>query len=150
MKTMSMLAALSVVALASTPAHADDAVAAGAVVAVEVAPVVMGIADLAGHQGSKGYGVAEIALGGTAAAINISMLALISSEGEPTGAAVALFGGAAVIDAAVMVHGFYLVARKDKPSPLQVNAGSVRGTFAPTLVSDGKTSAPGLGLGGTF
>ncbi|MDX2089264.1 MAG: hypothetical protein SFX73_15520 [Kofleriaceae bacterium] len=150
MKTTSMLAALSLVALATEVAHADDDVIGAASLAVQAAPLVMGVADLVGHDGGKGYGVAEIAFGGTAAAMNLRALALLSSEGGPSGAEVAVFGGAAVIDAAVMVHGLYLVTREETPSPLQVKAGSLRGTFAPTLVSNGKASAPGLGLGGTF
>lgn len=39
----------------------------------------------------------------------------------------------------------------DRPPPaLKFQRGAVRGTLSPTAVSDGKTTAPGLGIVGTF
>jgi len=59
--------------------------------------------------------------------------------------------GLALVDAAVAAHGTYLLVRDRRAEPAPTfHVGSARGTVAPTLVSDGKSSGAGLGLVGRF
>ena len=107
---------------------------------LELTPLALGVYDLAAQPTNKIYGGFEIAVGGAALALNTYWVAdglERADSGDYTVAA-----GLAILDAAVVAHGIYTLARKEEERP--------RYTLTPTMVSDGKTSAPGFGLGGSF
>ena len=104
-----------------------------------------------GHHG-RGYGVAEAAVNAPLAA-GLGYLAADRARGGDTRQAV-LFGGMAALSGALAIHGAYLALRPERtPSIEDLNFDLGRGLgadLAPTVVTDGKEVAPGLGASGTW
>jgi hypothetical protein len=106
-----------------------------------------------GHHG-RGYGVAEAAVNAPLAA-GLGYLAADRARGGDTREAV-LFGGMAALSGALVLHGAYLALRPERtPSIEDLNFDLGRGLgvgadLAPTVVTDGKDVAPGLGASGTW
>jgi len=70
---------------------------------------------------------------------------LIADEG---GRGEPLLYGVTAIHVLTMGHGLYTILTEREPPALTFNRGSVRGKVAATAVSDGKLTAPGLGVVG--
>jgi hypothetical protein len=116
---------------------------------IELAPVVLGVTDLVKRPASKTYGGVELAVGTGAAALNTYLAIEWSRADCPScNEVVPYFIGAAVLDAAIAAHGAYVLMRDEAPAQLEL--GRARGTFTPTMVTDGKAAAAGIGLTGTF
>ncbi|MBA3453796.1 MAG: hypothetical protein H0T42_11945 [Deltaproteobacteria bacterium] len=110
---------------------------------LELAPAVLLVTDLVARPQSRGYGAAELSIGVTAAAVNTWFaidFALTPNCVDCSDVTPYLLGIAA-FDLACAAHGAYLLLRDEPTSEV---------TIIPTLVTDGKATAPGLGLGGTF
>ena len=90
-----------------------------------------------------GYGIAEAAVNAPIAA-GLGYLALERGRDGKTGPAV-LFGSMAAVSGALAVHGLY-TAVAPRPARVEVFGADL----APTVVSDGREVAPGLGAAGTW
>ncbi len=159
MMRISSLLVAAALAFAARDAHADhrpednwDGVAAAFVVvgAIELAPVALLTVDLIAKPQSKVYGGFELAVGGSVALLNTLVALDLDRTPNCPGCQDMLpyFAGVVAIDLAAAAHGAYLLLREEPPPALEL--GTARGRFSPTVVSDGKASAPGLGLVGTF
>ncbi len=154
----SLLIAATVLTATTGIARADhpsedswDGVAVGFLVvgSIELAPPILLVVGLAVRPESKAFAVTEVVAGAVAATTNTWLAIAFARPDCPSCREwVPYFAGIAVLDLAVVAHGTYLLATH-KPAPT-LELGTARGTFVPTVVSDGKAMAPGLGLGGTF
>jgi hypothetical protein len=150
------IAAATVLSLAS-PVHAetspDDwggaAVGIPIFLGLELTPLVLGTVDVVARPQSRTYAGVEVAVGGVAVALNTFLAIDFATEDNCSdcGSLAPVFVGLALIDAAVVAHGAYLLLRDE---PAQVSLGSARGHVSPTVVSDGKDHGAGLGVVGHF
>ena len=117
---------------------------------IELAPPVLLLADLVVRPHSKGYAYTEIAIGVSATLVTASIGSafVFDSNCPDCRDTWPYFATMAAVDLASVAHGAYLLMR-DEPMPA-IEVGSARGRITPTMVTDGKATAPGLGLGGTF
>lgn len=144
LSALAVLLAMTGTALADAPAVFDEhdfEAELGAVVLVEMPPLVFGVLDLLKRPTSKLYGGVEIVWGAGALALNgyqlVNELGRQPAERDDIGFLV----GLAVIDAAVVTHGIYTLARGDRNRGLDV---------APTVVSTSRATAAGLEIRGSF
>ena len=148
----SVLGVSLLIASASSVAHAENPLPLTATIGlVEVTPLVFGTVDLVARPHSKIYGAFEIGAGAAAVALNAYVAAkwFTWDSGSHAAEASAL-SGLGLFDAAIVVQGIYLVSRPTDDDRLSFRLGHAYGHLAPALVSDGKATAPGFGLGGTF
>ena len=94
-------------------------------------------------QHGRGYGIAEAAVNAPIAA-GLGYLAVERGRDGKIGPAL-LFGGMAVVSGALAIHGVYTAVAPWRPRVEVFGAD-----FAPTVVSDGREVAPGLGAAGTW
>jgi hypothetical protein len=108
---------------------------------------------LRGEHG-RGYGIAEAAVNAPLAA-GLGYLAVDRARSGDTREA-ALFGGMAAVSGALALHGAYTAVfqqRRTRGEPIDfgLDLGLGAGTaVAPTIVTDGKEVAPGLGASGSW
>jgi hypothetical protein len=106
--------------------------------------------QLPGEHG-RGYGIAEAAVNAPLAA-GLGYLAVDRARGGDTRQA-ALFGGMAAISAGLALHGAYTAIfqrpRHEEPIDFGLDLG-LGADVAPTVVTDGKEVAPGIGASGTW
>lgn len=100
----------------------------------------------------RGYGIAEAAVNAPLAA-GLGYLAVDRARGGDTRQAV-LFGGMAAISGALALHGAYTAVFQERgggeePIDFGLDLG-LGADLAPTVVTDGKEVAPGLGASGTW
>ncbi len=105
----------------------------------ELTPAVMLAVDGVARPTSPSYASVEIGVGGATAALNGIIVLGLMSDHACTGcqAAVPWFMGFALVDVLAAVHGGYVLTHQ--PTML-----------APTVIQAGKTTLPGLALGGSF
>jgi hypothetical protein len=101
-------------------------------------------AGMMGGHHSRGYGVAEAAVNAPIAA-GLGYLAYDRYQGGKTGHA-GLYGGLAAVSGAFVVHGIYTAVAPRRSDKLEVLGAEL----SPTVVSDGREVAPGLGAAGTW
>ena len=145
MKNVLGIAAALLVSLSARAAHADgDGPLAWVYAATQLTALGCGVYDVVGTPRSTEYAVVEIGTGvASGAYAQYAASNLSDSGGAP------LFGLLAVADQAVASHGVWLLTR-DEPPPTEVSIGRARGRVAPTVVSDGHTMLPAMGIVGTF
>ena len=150
MKLLTTLAVASSLALSAGTARADNAGdLSGAFAVTQVATLGFGIYDVVATPRSKTYGVVELGAGLTSGVIAFGSVGTSSGGDNGERAARHALIALGIVDLAVAAHGVWLLARKEQaPAPIQV--GSARGRVAPTVVSDGHTMAPAMGITGTF
>jgi hypothetical protein len=93
---------------------------------------------------SRGYGIAEAAVNAPIAA-GLGYLAYDRYRDGKT-SSTALFGGLAAVSGALAVHGVYTAVAPRRTPKLELYGADL----APTMVSDGREVAPGLGAAGTW
>ena len=145
-----LIAAAVALTAAAHAAHADNT-EVPRLLALEATPLVLGATDLIAQPESKAYGGIELGTSLASATLNIGVAAIFHDTPDCArcNEAVPYLVGLTVIDAAVAVHGAYLLG-KERPDPTEIKLGSVRGRVAPTMVGDGRTNAAGLGFAGRF
>jgi hypothetical protein len=132
--------------LCSTSARADDpeapAAAAGFFWTVGTATtIVLGATDLIVDPSSIAYGVSEIAIATPLVALD-AYVAYRESQPPAERAGAAVLVGFGILEAAIAVHGAYVIAHHDE---------RVRRTMiVPVPVSDGRSVGAGLGLSRSF
>ena len=137
------------------PARADDINAgayaspiagpvAGLYIFGTLADVGLLVGDVAARPTSHAYGWFEVGVNVVPLFVDGVLIADEGGRGEP------LLYGVTAIHVLTMGHGLYTILTDREPPALTFNRGSVRGKVAATAVSDGKLTAPGLGVVGTF
>lgn len=111
--------------------------------------VVVWSIGLRGEHG-RGYGIAEAAVNAPLAA-GLGYLAVDRARSGDNREA-ALFGGMAAVSGALALHGAYTAVfqREKRGEPIDFGLGLEGAAVAPTIVTDGKAMAPGLGASGTW
>jgi hypothetical protein len=95
------------------------------------------------HHG-RGFGIAEAAVNAPIAA-GLAYLAVDSYHRNKTGSTV-LYSGTAALSGLLAVHGLYTAIVPWRSTRLEVLGADI----APTVVTDGREEAPGLGASGTW
>ena len=139
-------ALLSMMSVAHADDRSDDWSGVGTGFAVlgtlEAAPAVMLAVDGVARPSSTTYGAIELGVGGLAATVNtVLAVDMLRTPCDGCSELAPWFVGFAVLDVVSAVHGGYVIGRHGKRE---------EAVLTPTVVHQGKTTMPGLALGGSF